>query len=105
MRWATLGGIMDPLRASVEQILLESQHDILRVLFRDGDTYDLTAFGVAHDDNESLPHATATVVRPVRQAAPKARFFPKGSSMFFSVDDVCVIQDANTGVVLFDVDK
>jgi hypothetical protein len=97
---------MDPLRASVlEQLFLASQRDIVRVVFRDGETYDCTAFSVAQDDDESVPHATATVVHPVGHATAKARFFPKGSSMFFSLDEVRVVQEVNTGLVLFDVES
>jgi hypothetical protein len=95
---------MDTTQAhNLEQLLLSSGSNPLRLVFCDGETYDLTQFGVAKDDDEALPHATAEVVRRVKSAVEKATFFEPGAAMFFRFDEVASVEDVETGTILFSV--
>ena len=96
---------VDAIKAGiVEQLLLECGRRVLRVVFIDAETNDLTAFGVAQDDDESVPHVTATVVRSVRASPNASKFFPEHSVMFFSLAEVRAIRDVATDAVMFDVE-
>jgi hypothetical protein len=96
---------VDAIKAGVvEQLLLECRRSVLRVVFINAETYDLTLFAVAQDDDESVPHVTATVVRSVRASAKASKLFPEHSVMFFSLAEVRTIRDVATDAVLFDVE-
>jgi hypothetical protein len=96
---------VDAAKAEVlEHFLVKCGRSVLRVVFTDDATYDLTNFGVAQDDDEIVPHATAVVVRRIRASVKAAKLFSEHSVMFFSLAEVRNILDVATGALLFDVD-
>lgn len=84
----------------IDDLLFDQSANVLRVIFTDGEIYDLTGFAVGQNWDEDFPHCSADVVQTVN-FSPGKHPFASGKGMFFHFNEIQEVRDEATNQTLF----